>query len=591
MTEFQQGIFEAAKALILKDTTPQQPLKQQSPKQRIWIAAIGNGSLWPIVSLPETSTRESAVGDVFEPHTDRRVLQLLYLGIVVVGLGWFTAAHLRQLAPASAPTSTESLSRGLLAAGLIPLWTMGATLLTIVTLFIQAEAQSFILVLAYVACSLLLWIGIYSGPPPKDSRPSLSSNLWPGWVLTALLTAILPWALRRLWMPGGAGLFQRRAHYFSSGLSPIVSLFLVCLAVWIWALLEIKRWQLQSQQGFGWPLHSWHSMNFFDDSESVDRLKKLAESTVPSRRFWGYWLFSALFLIPSGWYLFFVAQPVAETRWYGRVFIGMILLGFALAMMSFFRFFILWRTLSPILQRIDHTRIPGIIKMLSPEIAWKPMKSFAWPLPAFKMAVLSSDKLKAVLKRSEYQDFGNSEEIEAKLEDIFATHREQSFTGEREARRDLNKIFEKSCSDLKDHIADPDIMTFFAVRLVAYLRHMFAHMRYCLIGAMTSAGILLLATRTYAFEPKQFVFMSVWVLMLAAVVLTFWAFFEMDRNATLSAINGTNPGEISFDRTLVTNLLTYGALPVLGLAATQFPEIGRYFVGWLNPLLRVVGGN
>ena len=63
----------------------------------------------------------------------------------------------------------------------------------------------------------------------------------------------------------------------------------------------------------------------------------------------------------------------------------------------------------------------------------------------------------------------------------------------------------------------------------------------------------------------------------------------MDRNRTLSAIGNTRPGQVTFDRHFVTGLLTYGALPLLGVVLTQFPQIGRSLVGWINPLLRIVG--
>jgi hypothetical protein len=580
MTELQQGIFEAAKSLIDVNST-------KADQNRIWISAIGNGELWPIASLTEQGSKrhDNGIG-VAEPPKGRKLLQLLYMGIVIAGFGCYLGYLLRQLVPALGHLQKLPI-RGLLAIGMTTLWTMGMVLLAIATLFIQEyEAQSAILELTYLVCSLLLWLGIC-----KTNLTKVPSLLWKWWLLGALLTMTLPWVVRWLWMPGGAAFFQMRVNSFSSGLSPLVSLFSACSAALVWVLLEIKRRGLQIQQGFNWPLQDWHSLPIFGCNEVADPLKELLENSLLPKRFWRFWLLLSLLLVPSGIYLTFVVQPVAETRWYGIIFTGLIAVGFVLATISFFRFIRLWRILRMILQRIDETEIPNKIKDISLKIAWKPMKSFAWPLPAFKMATLSAEYLETVLSRPRFRGIGNAADVKDKLAKVFAAHNEHSFEGESRDRQALNELFAENCELLKNYAYDPGVASFLAVRLVAWLRHMFAHMRSCLIGAMTSSGLLLLAIRTYAFEPKQFVFMSFWVLLLAAVVLTFWVFFEMDRNATLSAINGTNPGEISFDRTFFVNLLTYGATPLLGLAATQFPQIGRYFVGWLNPLLRVVGGN
>jgi len=73
------------------------------------------------------------------------------------------------------------------------------------------------------------------------------------------------------------------------------------------------------------------------------------------------------------------------------------------------------------------------------------------------------------------------------------------------------------------------------------------------------------------------------------VVLALWVFVQMDRNATMSAIGGTDAGKLSLDRHFYANVLTYGAVPILGIVITQFPQVGRLVAQWLNPLLRIAG--
>jgi hypothetical protein len=64
----------------------------------------------------------------------------------------------------------------------------------------------------------------------------------------------------------------------------------------------------------------------------------------------------------------------------------------------------------------------------------------------------------------------------------------------------------------------------------------------------------------------------------------------MDRNPALSLISGTNPGEITLDKTFWANFTLYVVIPVLSLIATQFPEVGRLLGQMTDQLLRVAGG-
>ena len=129
-----------------------------------------------------------------------------------------------------------------------------------------------------------------------------------------------------------------------------------------------------------------------------------------------------------------------------------------------------------------------------------------------------------------------------------------------------------------------------ALRVAAYLRFVFAHLRSCLIAALTSGLLALIAITTYAFEPKHFVSLGGWLALAVAVGLTLWIFFQMDRSPTLSRIGGTTAGKVTLDSALVTKLVTYAGIPVLGLIATQFPEVGQLLGRVAGQFLRIVGG-
>src|SRR6185312_5875939 len=99
-SEFEQGVFQAAQKLI-------EPRRMQ-PAPRIWVAAVGNGSLWPIATLPIPKPGnhnrnldnsllpfvpdEGEIG--FENLAGLADLQLICFALILIGLAawlWRTA--------------------------------------------------------------------------------------------------------------------------------------------------------------------------------------------------------------------------------------------------------------------------------------------------------------------------------------------------------------------------------------------------------------------------------------------------------------------------------------------------------------------
>jgi hypothetical membrane protein len=115
-------------------------------------------------------------------------------------------------------------------------------------------------------------------------------------------------------------------------------------------------------------------------------------------------------------------------------------------------------------------------------------------------------------------------------------------------------------------------------------------MRSCLISALAGGLLALVGVTAYSFQPRHFVSLAIWLALAAAVGLTLLVFIQMDRNSTLSRIGNTTPGKVTFDRTFFSKMFTFVGLPVLGLIATQFPEVGHLLGGLAGNLLRIAGG-
>jgi hypothetical protein len=58
------------------------------------------------------------------------------------------------------------------------------------------------------------------------------------------------------------------------------------------------------------------------------------------------------------------------------------------------------------------------------------------------------------------------------------------------------------------------------------------------------------------------------------------------RDPILSRISGTTPGELGAEFYL--KLVSYVALPVLGLLASAFPSISNFLFSWIEPTLEAI---
>jgi hypothetical protein len=106
---------------------------------------------------------------------------------------------------------------------------------------------------------------------------------------------------------------------------------------------------------------------------------------------------------------------------------------------------------------------------------------------------------------------------------------------------------------------------------------------------MSAAGMfvfVLLSFSSYPFEPASsfhtiMILLFLFIALVVAVVLA-----QMHRDATLSRITDTIPGELGTD--FWFRLTSFVAVPLLSLLAAQFPEIGRWLFSWLEPALQAI---
>nr|MDP9121450.1 hypothetical protein [Acidobacteriota bacterium] len=591
-SEWQEGVFLAVEALAGR---------QPTAKPAVWIAATGNYAMWPLARV-ETDKVDSGKVDsakvwsspvepvgptVTEPSATlagTRVnwdIQLLLLMLAVCLASH--QLHRRTVAMVELLPRTRKLLS--LSAALLCL--PGAALAGIWSLGLWARRAGEDDPVAWLFLSLLLAGYGYLGWGLVRTAP-LYRQVRAVWLV--LLTSVvvvfplLTWAAFAYWSLGSPELLHRRVRAFAGGLSPVVSLAWLALAFFFWLAVELRRQLVRERHKVPWP--------FGDDPEpalagtrvQAQRLSRLLKRTFPR----GYRL--AAFLIVGAPALVLLArvQPIGESRHYGWIFVVLCAIASLLSVCSFLRFVAAWWGLRQLLRRIAETDLLEALERIAGEMDWKPMQ-FSWYVPSFTALRQTVERLQRLTKRGLVSGCGTGDELRGKLAELFQSAGEDSFQAEMELRKELRRHFVRATRQLASRREHQGVDDFYAVRLVAYLRLAFTQLRYSLMGAMGTGLPMILAAATYGFQPKRLAMLLLWSTLGVASAVTLTIFVQMDRDRTLSAIAGTPAGQVTYSWSFVSNALTYGILPVVGLVSSQFPSVGRLFSSLLDPLVRILG--
>jgi hypothetical protein len=609
-SEFQQGIVEAVRYLLGASPV-------RAP--RAWITAVGNGSLWPIARLPVRSLPEgvrlcsaAVPGDSApaRPVAVRRAtgfagkddLEILLIAVILylLALELNRAALLERVAGSPEQGDTVPGNRRLLVLGAVLLAGASGALLASASIPLWARAfapsappaagdpaqWAYLLALA-VAYGLLV---------RNVARAAHGRRVGPGliaaWALAgALALVLLVLGVWWLCVPGTQiQLFHLRARALASGLSPLIPLSALGGAIYAWLWNELNRRRLMARLAIDCPLDALRDPALSGCEPLLQSFRGLMTRTLPEGV--RLWALPAVGLLPPVILLWSTIQPVAEGRDFGRFCVLLLALAFSLSALSFYRFVRLWYGTRRILNRLDNASPPvaKAFEEISKDLDWRPIKSFGWQIPPFRSLLLSVEKLRGLVAAGKVSVAGWPDSLDVPLRTMFEHERAGGSAREIESRNAIERIFAQACQDLKSQAEDPDVRRFLALRVAAYLRYIFAHLRSSLIGALVSALLALVAITAYVFEPKHFVSLAGWVALALAVAITLWIFLQMDRNPTLSRIGGTTPGQVTFDRAFLSKLFTYAGIPALGLIATQFPAVGQTLGRLTSQILRVVGG-
>ena len=340
----------------------------------------------------------------------------------------------------------------------------------------------------------------------------------------------------------------------------------------------------------------------------------------PSRSvsFWGPFL---VLLGPLLVVFFFRFEATADSSLWSSTFaflFAFVLLPSSLA--SFYRFASLWGALRRIIVRQEWSRLAPAFQSCQEELNWQSLRVWG-PSKKQNYATLigSVELLRRLCLRPERprvtedvsRTLGESpvslrhleHAAEEALGDALGADASGELESERAARvrvlealdaasqhvqQMLNRLDAAPGPGSTDSEIRKELMDYVALRAIAYVRYVFAEIRNSLLAFTVGILFLLAGLAAFHFQPIRSVYVVLWSVIGVIAIWTIAIFLQMDRNAVLSRISGTSPGDVNPIKSgLFLRIAAFVLPPVVGLLVTQFPRMGESLSGWLNPLIRV----
>jgi hypothetical protein len=138
-----------------------------------------------------------------------------------------------------------------------------------------------------------------------------------------------------------------------------------------------------------------------------------------------------------------------------------------------------------------------------------------------------------------------------------------------------------------DHLSRGDLsQCFVAFHYASFLLYAVRQIRNLMFFLSLGSVLLMISLSSYNPQSPQFIRRFLFLLFAAIGVIIWRCLAGMERDAILSRINGSQPGELN--SSFYFKLAGYGALPITGLLASQFPAISNFLFSWVTPTLEAV---
>ena len=116
---------------------------------------------------------------------------------------------------------------------------------------------------------------------------------------------------------------------------------------------------------------------------------------------------------------------------------------------------------------------------------------------------------------------------------------------------------------------------------MGFVQNLLGRIRTIVLGGLYLFIALCIAVSSYPFDPRTLLSGILLFLFIAFGGTVVFTYADMHRDATLSHITNTKPGELGSE--FWFKVLGYGAAPLLGLITQVFPEWSGFLFSWLQP--------
>jgi len=138
--------------------------------------------------------------------------------------------------------------------------------------------------------------------------------------------------------------------------------------------------------------------------------------------------------------------------------------------------------------------------------------------------------------------------------------------------------------ELPQHVAAAE--EFVVLPFLAFIQNVLGRVRTIVLGALFLFVAVTFAASSYPFDPLPVlgaIFLGVFVIAGGTTMLVL---AQMHRDATLSRITHTEPGELGPQFWI--HLVTFGVGPLIGLLTTLFPSLSDFLASWLQPSMQAL---
>lgn len=162
--------------------------------------------------------------------------------------------------------------------------------------------------------------------------------------------------------------------------------------------------------------------------------------------------------------------------------------------------------------------------------------------------------------------------------------RAHDFTGSKKKEEKDPKAALPSAKGVPEYVLAAE--EFFVLPYLGFIQNVMGRLRTIVLGSLFLFVATTLAVSSYPFDPLPVlggIFLGVFAFAAGFIISVF---AQMNRDATLSYITDTTPGELGGH--FWVQLITFGFGPLLGLLTTLFPAITDFVGSWLQPSLQTL---